>query len=636
MKNEILTGKIIYNERGFGFVELDKSAEDIFIPPNLMGDCMNGDTVKVEVYKIATNGNRAEGKIIEIIKRNTKEVIGIFRRNKNYGFIIPDDNKLGTDIYISKSNYNRAKNGDKVVAKIIKYPENKKSAEGKIIEILGKANDPNIDLISVIKNHNYSISFPKEVEKEAKLLPEVIHKIDDRIDLRNDEIFTIDGDDTKDIDDAISLRKKGKNYVLGVHIADVSYYVREGTAIDKEAIKRGTSVYLINTVLPMLPRKLSNGICSLNPGEDRYTLSVEMEIDQNGNVIDKKIFKSVINSKIQMTYDKVFNILENNATYEDYIPHINTLKNMRKLAEILINKKNKDGAIDFDMPEAKIILDDNSSVVDVKLREITIANKIIETFMIVANETIAQTFFEKGIPFIYRIHEKPDIDKIDKFNVFLKNMDYPEIDKINNKAIKKIFDLSKGKNEEKLISLLLLRTMQLAKYSNENIGHFGLASKFYCHFTSPIRRYPDLFIHRVISDYLANNLDKKKILRYKNQSVKYAEISSEMEQVEEEAERDLYELKKCEYMQKHIGEEFEGIISGVTSFGIFIELNNTIEGLNRIEDMDDDYYIFDEDNLKYIGKHSGKEYGFGNKVRVKCISVSKIAHRIDFKIMCKL
>ena len=437
----------------------------------------------------------------------------------------------------------------------------------------------------------------------------------------------------------------GENYILGVHIADVSTYVKSGTALDKEARKRGTSVYLIDTVIPMLPRELSNGICSLNPNEDRYALSVEMKISKSGEVLESKIFKSVIKSKIQMTYNKVYDILVNNIVAEGYEPHVETLKLMEKLALILVDKKSKMGAIDFDMPEAKIILDENDAVVDIKLREMTIANKLIEEFMILANEVVAETFNKKELPFIYRIHEKPEVDRIEKLNTMLKNLGYPEIDlnvctkkgKVNGNnlalQLKNVMNLAKGNENEKLVSLLVLRTMQLAKYSNENIGHFGLASEYYCHFTSPIRRYPDLFIHRVISSYLANELDSKMISKYKKQAIKYAETSSEMEQEEEEAERDLYEIKKCEFMQKHVGEIYDGSISGVTSFGIFVELENTVEGLIRLENMKDDYYVYDENCMRLIGKRTNKIFKLGDKVKVKVVSANKLLRRIDFELI---
>ena len=646
LKNgDFVKGKFIYNERGFGFVETDDDDKDIFIPPNMTFGSMTGDIVRVKITTPAEENHRAEGTIVDIIERKTKVLIGTFQKSKNYGFVVPDEKAMGTDVFISKKLRHKAKNGDKVVVSIKKYPEGNMSAEGEIIEVLGKSSDTNVDLISVIRAHDYKLVFPKEVNKEANSLPQVVRDIDGRADLRDKEIFTIDGDDTKDIDDAVSLYMDGENYVLGVHIADVSTYVKSGTALDKEARKRGTSVYLIDTVIPMLPRELSNGICSLNPNEDRYALSVEMKISKSGEVLESKIFKSVIKSKIQMTYNKVYDILVNNIVAEGYEPHVETLKLMEKLALILVDKKSKMGAIDFDMPEAKIILDENDAVVDIKLREMTIANKLIEEFMILANEVVAETFNKKELPFIYRIHEKPEVDRIEKLNTMLKNLGYPEIDlnacakkgevNGNNLALqlKNVMNLTKGNENEKLVSLLVLRTMQLAKYSNENIGHFGLASEYYCHFTSPIRRYPDLFIHRVISSYLANELDSKMISKYKKQAIKYAETSSEMEQEEEEAERDLYEIKKCEFMQKHVGETYDGSISGVTSFGIFVELENTVEGLIRLENMKDDYYVYDENCMRLIGKRTNKIFKLGDKVKVKVVSANKLLRRIDFELI---
>lgn len=646
LKNgDFVKGKFIYNERGFGFVETDDDDKDIFIPPNMTFGSMTGDLVRVKITTPAEENHRAEGTIVDIIERKTKVLIGTFQKSKNYGFVVPDEKAMGTDIFISKKLRHKAKNGDKVVVSIKKYPEGNMSAEGEIIEVLGKSSDTNVDLISVIRAHDYKLVFPKEVNKEANSLPQVVRDIDGRVDLRDKEIFTIDGDDTKDIDDAVSLYMDGENYILGVHIADVSTYVKSGTALDKEARKRGTSVYLIDTVIPMLPRELSNGICSLNPNEDRYALSVEMKISKSGEVLESKIFKSVIKSKIQMTYNKVYDILVNNIVAEGYEPHVETLKLMEKLALILVDKKSKMGAIDFDMPEAKIILDENDAVLDIKLREMTIANKLIEEFMILANEVVAETFNKKELPFIYRIHEKPEVDRIEKLNTMLKNLGYPEIDlnacakkgKVNGNnlalQLRNVMNLAKGNENEKLVSLLVLRTMQLAKYSNENIGHFGLASEYYCHFTSPIRRYPDLFIHRVISSYLANELDSKMISKYKKQAIKYSETSSEMEQEEEEAERDLYEIKKCEFMQKHVDEIYDGSISGVTSFGIFVELENTVEGLIRLENMKDDYYVYDENCMRLIGKRTNKIFKLGDKVKVKVIGANKLLRRIDFELI---
>ena len=632
--NNLLIGTFISNERGFGFVELEEGESDIFIPHENVKSAMNGDIVSCRIIKDAEGGKRAEGKIVDVLKRNVRIVVGTYKKSKNFGFVIPDDRKVLEDIYIPKNSRNKAKSNDRVVIEITKYPIENKKAEGKVIEILGKTDDTNVDLISIIRAYNYKTKFPKEVQKEASLIPQVIHNIDDRVDLRNKEIFTIDGDDTKDIDDAISLEKDDEDYILGVHIADVSEYVREGTPIDKEASQRGTSVYLIDTVIPMLPRELSNGICSLNPKEDRYALSIDIRVDKEGNIVSKKIYKSVICSQIQMTYNNVYKILEKNEIEKGYEKHVATLKLMKELATILIKKRETIGAIDFELPEAKIVLDENDKVISIGEREMTIANKIIEQFMVLANECVAAFFNEKQIPFIYRIHETPDEDKIQKLKVFLNNINCTSIlpDKVQPKDLQKIIKEYKGKEEEKVISTMILRTMRLAKYSNENLGHFGLALENYCHFTSPIRRYPDLFIHRIISDYLLKNIDNKKKTKYGRLAVKYADMSSDTERTAEEAERELEKIKMCEYMQEHIGEEFEGIISSITSFGAFIELPNAIEGLLHVENMQDDYYNFDEVNVMLIGRHSKKTYKIGDKVKVKVLSADKFLRRIDFEV----
>jgi ribonuclease R len=630
----LVIGEFIANERGFGFVVVEGQDEDVFIPAENVNSSMNGDVVAVRILESNREGKRAEGKIVEILKRNIKVVIGTYSQIKNIGFVIVDDRRITNDIYIPKKGREKAKNNDKVVVEITKYPEPNKKAEGKIIEILGKTGDTNIDLISVLRAYNYKKKFPGEVQDEANKIPQVIDNLNGRVDLRDKVIFTIDGSDTKDIDDAVSISKKGNGYILGVHIADVSNYVKDGTLLDKEASKRGTSVYLIDTVIPMLPKELSNGICSLNPNVDRYALSVDMEIDNKGNVTNQKIYKSAIKSRIQMTYGNVYKVLEEDAKIEGYEPYVETLKTMKELALILKNKRIQRGCIDFDLPEPKIILDENDKVIDVIKREITIANKLIEEFMIIANETVAEYFFKHEIPFIYRIHEKPDDDRIQKLNIFLNNLNYKAKvkEKVNSKDLQDIVEASKGKEEEKVVSTMVLRTMKLAKYSNQNIGHFGIASEFYCHFTSPIRRYPDLFIHRVISEYLNKSLDQKKMDKYTRLSAKYSEMSSDSERVAEEAERDLDAIKKCEYISYHIGEEFEGIISSVMSFGLFVELPNTIEGLVHVENMKDDYYVFDEINVKMIGERTKKIYKIGDKVKVKVLAADKLLRRIDFQI----
>ena len=631
----LLIGKFVGNERGFGFVEVDGRDEDIFIPASCVKNAMNGDIVAVRITEDKAEGRRAEGTITEVLQRNVKTIVGVYTKSRNFGFVVADDKKISSDIYIPKKHRGKAKTNDKVVVQIIRYPEVDRKAEGRIVEILGKADDTNVDLLSILRVYDYKKEFPKDVQKEANMMPQVVLNANDRVDLRDKEIFTIDGADTKDIDDAISIERVGKNYLLGVHIADVSNYVREGSSLDKEAVKRGTSVYLIDTVIPMLPKELSNGICSLNPNEDRNALSIDILLDENANILNSKLYKSVIRSKKQMTYDNVYKIIELDEVQDGYEPFVGTLKLMKELALKLIDKRHCAGAIDFDMPEAKIILDENDKVVEIKPYEITIANRLIEQFMVLANECVAKTFCEKQLPFIYRIHEQPDVEKLQRFKVFLTNLNYSNnfSEEVKPKEIQKVVEDSKGKSEEKVVSMMALRAMQLAKYSNENLGHFGLALKNYCHFTSPIRRYPDLFIHRVISEYLAGRLDDKQKKKFARLAVKYSESSSDMEQKAEEAERDLEDIKKCEYMEEHVGEEFDGIISGVTNFGIFVELENTVEGLVHVENMRDDYYNYDELSVSMIGERTRKVYKMGDKIRVRVLGTDRVLKRIDFEIL---
>lgn len=555
----IIIGKFIGNERGFGFVEIVGMKEDIFIPAKDINGAMNGDFVEIRITEEKTEGRRAEGRVIEILQRNVRTVVGVYMRSKDFGFVVADDKKLSSDIYIAKKYRGKAKNQDKVVVEITKYPSNGKKAEGRVIEVLGKADDTNVDLLAILRAYGYKKEFSKDVQREAIDMPQKIDVDKERVDLRDKEIFTIDGADTKDIDDAVSLEKIGNKYLLGVHIADVSHYVKEGSALDKEAAKRGTSVYLIDTVIPMLPTELSNGICSLNPNEDRNTLSIQIWLDEDANILKSKIFKSIICSKKKMTYDDVYSVIEENEVPSGYEDFVGTLKLMKELALKLINKRHIKGAIDFDLPESKIILDENDKVISISPYKITIANRLIEQFMVLANECVAETFSKKHVPFIYRMHERPDEDKIQRFQVFLNNLNEGKIfsEEIQPKEIQSIVEKFKDKPEEKVVSMMALRTMQLAKYSSENKGHFGLALENYCHFTSPIRRYPDLFIHRVISKCLEHEFtdkERKKLLKLAN---KYSEQSSDMEQKAEEAERDLEDVKKCEYMEEHIGEEFE-------------------------------------------------------------------------------
>ena len=643
-KNRMLNfveGTFVGNERGFGFVEVEGRENDIFIPPKSTASAMHGDIVLVKIVEESADDKRAEGRVVEVLKRNTKVIIGTYQRSNKFGFVVPDDRKIFVDIYIPKKHAGKTKNNDKVIVEITKFPTYTGSPEGKIIENLGGMNDSSVDLISVLRTYDYKKEFPKPVQKEANMIPQVVLNADGRKDLRDKEIFTIDGADTKDIDDAISIEKVGDNYLLGVHIADVSHYVQEGSALDKEAAKRGTSVYLLDSVIPMLPKQLSNGICSLNEGVDRNTLSIDILLDKDANVLESKLYKAVINSRKKMTYGDVHKIIELDEVPEGYEPFVDTLKLMKELAVKLIDKRNREGAIEFSIPEAKIILDENDKAVDIVPRQITLANRLIEQFMVLANECVAKTFSEKNIPIIYRIHEMPEADRLDRFKTFLHNLNYvneiPE--EITPKDIQKILEKSKGQPDEKVISLMALRTMQLAIYSNQNLGHFGLALKNYCHFTSPIRRYPDLFTHRVISEYLLaeqssfqSAIKSSKLSKYTRLAIHYAETSSETEQRSEEAEREINAIKKCEYMKEHIGEVYQGYISGVTSFGMFVELENTIEGLVHVERMDDDYYEYDEINVALIGRLSKKVYKLGDKVSVKVVSADKLTRRVEFEI----
>lgn len=634
---EILQGKFIGNERGFGFVKIAEDIPDIFISKQNKKDAMNGDIVQVKVMN-EKHGNHSEGAIISVVERNTKQIVGTFQKNKNFGFVIPDDNQLGTDIFISKSNFGKAKNHQKVVVKITKYPRKEMKAEGKIVEVLGFANEAGIDMLSLIKEYNLLNEFPKPVLEEAKRISKTEIKPDGRRDFRNKEIFTIDGEDAKDLDDAVCVDKNSDGtYTLGVHIADVSYYVREGSLLNVEAIKRGTSVYMLDRVLPMLPKELSNGICSLNEGQDRYAMSVIMKIDSKGKVIDSDICKSIIKVTKRMTYTDVASIIEksNEETLNKYKNFVEHFERMKELAIILKERRLKDGYLSLDIPESKITLDKNGIAIDVRPYETTFANEIIEQFMLTANETVAERFYWLNAPFIYRVHETPDEEKIKELNKYLYNFGYKikgKLEDIKPKAFSQILEDVKGKEEERVVSNLLLRTLKVARYEAENKGHFGISSKYYCHFTSPIRRYPDLFIHRVISKYLESDYNISETIKekYAYQAQKYATSSSECEQIATKAERASEDIKKAEYMESKIGEEYEGIISSITSFGMFVELENTIEGLVRLADINDDYYIYDDINKQLIGKETGKIYKLGQKVKIKVANADKQTRKIDF------
>ena len=581
---------------------------------------------------------KEDSKIFELEKDT---IVGTYKKSKNFGFVVPDDKKLGTDIFISKKNDLKAKNNQKVVVQITKLPQKDKSAEGKIVEIIGYIDQAGVDMMSLIKEYDLPYEFPEQVLKEAKKISQEVDKEDikNRRDLRTQEIFTIDGDDAKDLDDAVNVEKLDNgNYILGVHIADVSHYVKEGSFLDKEAIIRGTSVYMLDRVIPMLPVELSNGICSLNAGKDRFAISCVMEINQKGQVVSSDIFKSVINVTERMSYKNVQKILDNSDAevvkrYNKYVKHF---KAMEELAHILKNRRTKDGSLNLDIPETKVILDENGYAVDITKYELCFANEIIEQFMLTANETVAEKFYWLEAPFIYRVHEAPDMEKVTELNKFLFNLGYRVKcgkEEVHPTAFADVLEKIKGKPEEMVISNLVLRTLKVARYESENKGHFGIASKYYCHFTSPIRRYPDLFIHRIISKYLKQgyNLSDEEIAKYNAQSTKYAESSSEREKVAQKVERESVDIKMAEYMEKHIGEEYDGIISSIMSFGVFVELENTVEGMIRFDKLGDEYFVYDEERKTLLGEKTKTMYHIGDKIHIRVIRADKQTRQIDFE-----
>ena len=630
------------NQKGFGFVKIEEQEDEIYISKENSLDALNGDRVLIEIIEEKNKLKKAEGKIVKVLKHEKDTVVGVFQNNKNFGFVVPDDKNFGTDIYISKKNFGKARNNHKVLVKITKYPQKGKKAEGKIIEVLGNVNEAGVDMLSLIKEYKLPSRFPEPVVEEAKKCGNKVDKKDipNRVDLRDDIIFTIDGEDAKDLDDAVRVKKlKNGNYRLDVHIADVSYYVKENSLLDQEALIRGTSIYMLGRVIPMLPRELSNGICSLNAGEDRFTLSCSMEIDKKGQVISSEIYKAIINVTERMTYTDVQKIIDasDKKVLERYKPYIQEFKNMEELAIILKNRRVENGYLNLDIPESKIDLDIDGKVTNISKYETSFANEIIEQFMLVANETVAEKFFWLDAPFIYRVHEEPDFEKVQELNKFLFNFGLKikaNKDNIYPKEFAKILEETKGKEEEKVVSNLVLRTLKVARYEAENKGHFGIASKYYCHFTSPIRRYPDLFIHRIISKYLDENYDvsSKFIEKYKQEAEERSKQSSEREKIATQVEREAQNIKKAEYMESKIGEEYEGIVSSITSFGMFVELENTVEGLIRFENLGDEYFIYDEDRKMLIGEKTNKTYKIGDKVKIKVVKADKLLRQIDFEI----
>lgn len=630
------------HQKGFGFVKIEGQEDEVYIAKENAGNALNGDKVLIEILEEKNKVKKAEGTIKRIIKHEKDTLVGTFENHRDFGFVVPDDKNFGTDVFISKANFGKARNGHKVLVKITEYPQKGKKAEGKIIEVLGPPNEAGIDMLSLIKEYDLPYRFPEPVVEEAKRCGNKVDKKDipNRVDLRDDIIFTIDGEDAKDLDDAVRVSKRENgNYRLDVHIADVSYYVTEGSLLDQEALLRGTSIYLLGRVIPMLPRELSNGICSLNAGEDRFTLSCSMEIDEKGKVIGSEVYRAIINVTERMNYHDVQKIIDHSdqEIMKRYKPYQKDFELMEELAKILKQKRQEQGYLNLDIPESKIDLDQNGKVINIGKYETTFANEIIEQFMLTANEAIAEKFYWLEAPFIYRVHEEPDIDKVKELNKFLWNFGYKikiTNNKVHPKEFAKILDEVKGKPEEKVVANLILRTLKVARYEAEDKGHFGIASNHYCHFTSPIRRYPDLFIHRIISEYLKKQYEINQEWKVENQekAEQRAYQSSEREKIATKVERESEDLKKAEYMEGKIGETYEGIISSVTQFGIFVELENTVEGLIRFDNLGDEYFEYDEEHKRLIGEKSQKTYQIGDKINIRVISASKMLRQIDFEI----
>lgn len=641
-KMNLIRGTLVGHARGFAFVEPDEPGfDDVFIPPGELNHAMHGDKVLVRLSP-KTSGARQEGTVIRILERGITEIVGTYTESKNFGFVIPDDKKIVNDIFIPKNASNGAVEGHKVIVRLTSYPEGRMSAEGEVVQILGHKNDPGVDILSIIHKHQLPLSFPEDVLKQANETPDEIksEEIKNRRDLRNELIITIDGEDAKDLDDAVTVTKLNNGcYKLGVHIADVSYYVKEGTPIDREAFARGTSVYLVDRVIPMIPHRLSNGICSLNPKVDRLTLSCEMIVDEYGNVVQHDIFQSIIRSAERMTYSNVNKILieKDEQLREKYQEIVPMLEDMAELAAILRKKRMLRGAIDFDFKEAKVLVDEKGKPYDVIIRERSVAERLIEEFMLLANETVAEHFHWLNVPFIYRIHEKPNEEKLRRFLEFITNFGYVVKGTGNNihpRALQQILDEVRGKPEEMVISTVMLRSMKQAKYHPESVGHFGLSTEFYTHFTSPIRRYPDLIVHRLIRKYLLEGkIDEKTQMKWASILPEIAEHSSNMERRAVDAERETDDLKKAEFMLDKIGEEFDGIISSVTNFGMFVELPNTVEGLVHVSYMTDDYYHYDERHYAMIGERTGNVYRIGDEITVRVVNVDKEERSIDFEIV---
>ena len=638
--SHLLKGIMRVNKKGFGFVEVDNREEDIYVSENNLNGAIHGDIVLVEIISKKT-AKDVEGRILRVVKRPVTRYVGEINFRKNNGYVTLDDKKVKVEIEVKKEDSLNAVDGHKVVVELGKKINNHKY-QGKVVEIIGHKNDPGVDILSIVYKYNINVDFPDDVKEQVSMMPMEVNEeeLKDRRDLRDTVIFTIDGDDTKDIDDAISIKKLSNgHYELGVHIADVSYYVKEGSPLDNEAMERGTSVYLVDRVIPMLPHELSNGICSLNPNVDRLAISCVMEFDSNGKQIKYDIFPSVIRSRIQMTYKKVNSILEDNVIPEGYEDFADDLRLMKELADILRAMKVRRGYIDFDVDEAKILVDENCVPTDVVLRNRGTGEMLIEDFMIAANECVATHIYFMNLPFIYRVHDMPKEEKIRSYLSFIGNLGYQipgNIKDFKPKSMQKLIEYLSDKKEFKILSELLLRSMQKAIYQKENIGHYGLASSCYTHFTSPIRRYPDTTVHRLLRTYLFNHDMSSDTIRHWDEKLVYvAEHSSSRERASVDCEREVEDMKMAEYMEKHIGEEFEGMISTVTNFGMFVELDNLIEGLVPIKDMND-FFHYDEERMTLTGERSHVKYTIGERVVVKVVRASKEEKMIDFEVVRKL
>lgn len=631
-----LVGIFSGNAKGFGFVTIEGQEQDIYIPADKTGDALHGDKVQI-VASAARAGRRPEGAVVRVLERANETLVGYFQKNKNFGFVIPDNQKISTDIFIPQGRDMGAVNGHKVVVRITDYGGERRNPEGEVTEIIGHVNDPGTDILSIVKAYGIPEEYPDNVMAQVSRIPDEVLPADmaGRKDLRSWQTVTIDGEDAKDLDDAITISRESYGYKLGVHIADVTNYVTEGSPLDQEALKRGTSVYLADRVIPMLPHKLSNGICSLNAGTDRLALSCIMEIDDQGRVIGHEIAETVINVDRRMTYTAVNAIVtdRDEAVMAEYSDFVEMFDLMKELADILREKRRQRGSIDFDFPESKIVLDERGRAVDIKPYDRNAATKIIEDFMLMANETIAEDFFWQELPFVYRTHDNPDPEKMKRLGVFINNFGYTirtQNGEVHPKELQKLLKKIEGTEEEALISRLTLRSMKQAKYMPVCTGHFGLAAKYYTHFTSPIRRYPDLQIHRIIKENLRGGLTQKRIAHYDKILTGVTVQCSANERRAEEAERETVKLKKCEYMSRRIGEIFEGVISGVTNWGFYVELPNTVEGLVHVNDLHGDYFIFDEEHMELRGELKGKVYKLGQKIAVAVAGTDRLTRTIDF------